>query len=118
VAPVWAVWLDGALYFSTAATSRKARNLAAEPRCAVNLESGEFHLMVEGRADLVTDEEKLRRMAEAYGAKYDWPLQVRDGSVTDNYGNSGPVFAVTPSVVFGLVIGDTESATRWRFNRG
>ena len=30
--PVWAVWLDGALYFSTASNSAKARNLLAKPQ--------------------------------------------------------------------------------------
>ena len=32
---VWGIWLDGAYYFSTSATSRKARNLQQNPalRC-------------------------------------------------------------------------------------
>jgi nitroimidazol reductase NimA-like FMN-containing flavoprotein (pyridoxamine 5'-phosphate oxidase superfamily) len=29
--PVWAVWLDGQLWFSSANESRKARNLRSEP---------------------------------------------------------------------------------------
>ena len=33
VMPVWGLWLDDAFYFSTGASSRKARNLAANPRC-------------------------------------------------------------------------------------
>ena len=36
--PVWAVWIDGALYFGTGATTRTARNLAANPRLAVHLD--------------------------------------------------------------------------------
>ena len=35
VMPVWAVWMEGALYFSTGAKSRKARNLRANPSCVV-----------------------------------------------------------------------------------
>ena len=31
--PVWAVWLDDALLFSTGAKSRKALNLARSPHC-------------------------------------------------------------------------------------
>jgi hypothetical protein len=33
--PVWGVWLDETFYFSTGRRSRKARNLAADPRCVV-----------------------------------------------------------------------------------
>jgi len=37
-APVWGVWLDGRLWFSTSPASVKARNLAADPRVVVHLE--------------------------------------------------------------------------------
>jgi len=33
--PVWGIWHDGALWFSSSRQSRKARNLAADPRCVV-----------------------------------------------------------------------------------
>jgi len=33
--PVWCVWLDGALWFSSSLSSHKARNLAHDPRCSV-----------------------------------------------------------------------------------
>jgi nitroimidazol reductase NimA-like FMN-containing flavoprotein (pyridoxamine 5'-phosphate oxidase superfamily) len=33
--PVWAVWVDGALHFSTSASSRKGKNLARDPRCVI-----------------------------------------------------------------------------------
>ncbi len=32
---VWGIWLDGAYYFSTSATSRKGRNLQQNPNCVV-----------------------------------------------------------------------------------
>ena len=35
VMPVWGVWLDGALWWSSGLRSRKARNLARDPRCTV-----------------------------------------------------------------------------------
>ena len=37
-APVWAVWLNGLLYFSTGRESRKGRNIAANPAVAVHIE--------------------------------------------------------------------------------
>src|SRR5437899_718923 len=35
VAPLFAVWLDGGLYFATGPDERKAKNLARNPRCVV-----------------------------------------------------------------------------------
>ena len=37
--PVWAVWDDGKLWFSSANSSRKARNLAAESRCTLSTDN-------------------------------------------------------------------------------
>src|SRR5690348_15908152 len=34
--PVWAIWRGGALWFSSANGSRKARNLTAQPRCSLS----------------------------------------------------------------------------------
>jgi hypothetical protein len=114
VVPVWGVWLDNVFYFSTGDKSRKARNLELEPRCAFSVEAGNLHLVVEGSAARVNDEALLRRMAEAYTAKYDWPLEVRDGGVYGD-GGGGPAYAVIPKVAFAFDAGDVFSATRFRF---
>ena len=50
--PVWAVWLDDALWFSTGGRSRKARNLRREPRCVVHTD-GEDPVVVNGTASFV-----------------------------------------------------------------
>jgi nitroimidazol reductase NimA-like FMN-containing flavoprotein (pyridoxamine 5'-phosphate oxidase superfamily) len=91
VAPVWGVWLEGALYFSTGASSRKARNLAAEPRCCVSVDSEALQVVVEGRCSRVAEEGTLARVAEAYGPKYDWPMSPTDGGLVDESGNGVPV---------------------------
>jgi hypothetical protein len=48
LAAVWGVWFDGAVCFSTGGRSRKARNLAAEPRCVVTPESAGESVVLEG----------------------------------------------------------------------
>src|SRR5437868_6624995 len=63
-APVWGVWMDGALYFSTSPTSRKARNLSANPDVVVHLESGDDVVILEGRIEHEHDLAVLRRMAD------------------------------------------------------
>ena len=71
--PVWAVWLDEAVWFSTNRRSAKARNLQRDPRLLVHLESGDDTVILEGEAEAVEELDALRRYAEAYGEKYAFP---------------------------------------------
>ena len=70
VVPVLAVWVDGALHFVASPTSRKARNLARDPHCVIMARRDPFDLVVEGTAANVSDEARLRRVAEVYMTKY------------------------------------------------
>lgn len=72
---VWGVWLDDMFCFSTGQQSRKARNLAMNPRCTVSVESGDEAVIVEGVAETVTEPALARRFAAAYGAKYQWDME-------------------------------------------
>ena len=76
--------------------------------------------MVEGTAAKVSDETRLHRVAEAYWAKYGWPVTVRDGAFyADGAPTAGPppyeVYEVTPATAFGFPTDETFTATRWRF---
>src|SRR4051812_42642918 len=55
VTGVGALWVDGAFWFENGAATRKGRNLARDPRCALSLATVEFDLVVEGTAAAVTD---------------------------------------------------------------
>src|SRR2546427_9849951 len=46
---VWGLWLDGRFYFSTGRQSRKARNLAANPKCILCTERADEAIKI-GRA--------------------------------------------------------------------
>jgi hypothetical protein len=48
VVPRWGVWLSGQFYYDGAPTTRHARNVATNPRCALHLESGTETVIVEG----------------------------------------------------------------------
>jgi nitroimidazol reductase NimA-like FMN-containing flavoprotein (pyridoxamine 5'-phosphate oxidase superfamily) len=123
VRPVLAVWVDGALHFAATESSRKARNLARDPHCAVTLALDDLDLVVEGEATKVRDEGRLRRVAEAYASTYDWHVTVRAGAFQDTEGapTAGPppydVYVVTPTVAFGFGTGaeNFNHPTRWRF---
>ncbi len=70
-APVWAVWVEGALYFGTDSKSRKGKNLARDPRVVVHLESGDDVVIIEGVMEKVTPETALKeKIKTVYAAKY------------------------------------------------
>jgi general stress protein 26 len=120
VTPLIAVWTDGALYFCTGPSERKAKNLAQNAHCAVttgcNALGEGLDLVVEGDAARVGDETKLRRIAAVYETTYgsDWHFDVRDGAFHGD-GGEALVYEVTPKTVFGFGKGESFSQTRWRF---
>ena len=104
--PIWGLWLADRYYFSTGRRSRKARNLARNPRCLVCTEQAHQAVIVEGRAREVGDAATLARLAAPYRRKYRWAL---DPSL-------GPVYEVRPRVVFAVFERTfPRSATRWTF---
>jgi nitroimidazol reductase NimA-like FMN-containing flavoprotein (pyridoxamine 5'-phosphate oxidase superfamily) len=71
-APVWGLWHDDAVVFSTAPASRKGRNLARDGRVAVHLESGDEVVILEGEVEEAAFDD---RIADAYEAKYGYRPQ-------------------------------------------
>ena len=109
--PVWAVWHEGRLWFSSANGSRKARNLAAEPRCTLSTDNPLEPVVVQGRARRVTDRAALTAMLAAENAKY---RTAYGQEMVDPASNS--VFALPPEWVFALDSSDfAGSPTRFTF---
>jgi PPOX class probable F420-dependent enzyme len=107
--PVWGVWHGQALWFSTGADSRKARNLRADPRCVVTPDDAAEAVVVEGRAAAAAGEVDAA-MREAYREKY-----------ATNVPGAHPVFRVAPAVVFAVIEQPEQEflrATRWTFDDG
>jgi len=84
VTPLIAVWADDHLHFCTGPTEQKARNLAGEPRVALTTGTNQWKqgldVVVEGEARRVTDEQRLRALADRWRTKYhgDWDFGVED----------------------------------------
>jgi PPOX class probable F420-dependent enzyme len=111
VMPVWGVWLDGSVWFSCALASRKARNLAADPRCTVTTDDARDPVVVEGVADRLTDPASIEAFVAAVNVKYDAGMtpDFQDPAVN-------ATFAVRPGRAFALSGADfTGSPTRWMF---
>lgn len=120
VMPLGVGWLDGVLYFTAGPATRKARNLARDPRCVLTVATHDFDVVVEGKAVRVTDEAKLRRIAEEANAD-GWPVTVGDGALHGEFSapSAGPppwhAFEVKPETVYALGTAEPFGATRWTF---
>ena len=113
IMPVWAVWDRGTLLFSSSRQSRKARNLAADPRCTLTTEDAQNPVIVEGVADLLTDRTDLDHFLAATNAKYgtSYGFEMVDPAINCSY-------RMRPSWAFALRADDfTGSPTRWIFTR-
>jgi PPOX class probable F420-dependent enzyme len=111
--PVWAVWHEDALWFSSSLGSRKIRNLQAEPRCSLSTEDGDRPLVIEGRAEIVTDLDRIAAFLAASNAKYkvDYGIDFLDPAVNASV-------RVAPDWAFALDEQTfTTSPTRWRFTQ-
>lgn len=110
---VWALWLDGALYFSTGSGSRKAQNLRANPHCTMCSDNAAEAVILEGVVEAERDLKRIRDFIGRYEKKYDWKL----GKMAEDFlALKEPVFRLKPEVAFGLWEKRFDSsATRWRF---
>jgi nitroimidazol reductase NimA-like FMN-containing flavoprotein (pyridoxamine 5'-phosphate oxidase superfamily) len=123
VRPVLGVWVEGAMYSTTGPNTRKAANLAHDPRCAITARTDGMDLVLEGDASFVRDDDTLRKVAKAYDEKYGWPVTIQDGAYDAPYGapTAGPppyeLYRITPTVVLGFGTDETYAprSTRFRF---
>jgi hypothetical protein len=109
--PVWGVWHDACLWFSSSLRSRKARNLLADPRFVLTTDDALEPVVVEGRAERVTDLGAIAGMLDVLNRKYQtsYDLGFLDPALN-------ACFRVRPTWAFGLVESDfSGSLTRWRF---
>ncbi|HEY3722227.1 MAG TPA: pyridoxamine 5'-phosphate oxidase family protein [Acidimicrobiia bacterium] len=122
VTGIGAEWVDGAFWFETGKTTRKARNLARDPRCTLSVATKEFDLVIDGDAELVTDPATVAAMAEQW-AEGGWPARVDDSGVALTAEFSAPsagpppwfVYRITARQATALQTEEPGGATRWRF---
>src|SRR6478672_8499174 len=111
VMPVWGVWLEDRLWFSSGLRSRKARNLAARPQCTLTTDDARNPVVLDGVASRIVEPGPIAEFVAAVNVKYAAGLTVdfQDPGVNGT-------FAVTPRRVIALSDGDfTGSPTRWTF---
>ena len=122
VTGIGAIWVDGAFWFETGERTRKARNLARDPRCTLSVAIHEFDLVVAGTAQKVTDPPTIAAMAARWAAE-GWPARVDDTgeALTAEFSapSAGPppwfVYRLTPRRATALETVEPGGATRWSF---
>jgi PPOX class probable F420-dependent enzyme len=115
LAPVWCLWHDNALYFSTDPSSRKGRNLAHNANCSVSTDGASATVTVEGIVSICDDFSVRQSVAEQYAAKYEWVLTATETGVALEDGVSTPLYMIRPTTVLGMTDEVTSRMTRWRF---
>jgi len=110
---VWGLWRDGVFLFSTGRQSRKAQNLAENPRCVVCTERANQAVIVEGTAEEVRSVPLRRKFLAQYEKKYKFDMSAFEEDILNL---KEPIYAVHPAVAFGLDEKKSlNAATRWRF---
>jgi len=109
VMPVWGVWIDGAVWFSSGPRSRRARSLDVRPACSVATADPHQPVVLEGDAERVTDGGAVAAFAQRANAKY-------DADYTVDFYRENATFRVAPRRVIALDDADfAGSPTRWTF---
>jgi hypothetical protein len=125
VMPLFGAWNGTGFFITSKETTRKSRNLDAEPRCVLSTDTGDLHMIIEGIARQVRDTETLQRASDTFRDAYGWPtwvagdqLDADDGAPTSG-GPPYAVFEITPTRAFALPTdGEKSTPTRWTFPPG
>jgi hypothetical protein len=119
-AGIGAVWFDGTFWFTSGPGTRKARNLAADPRCTISGRITGLDLVLEGRAVRVSDPETLESLATVY-RESGWPAEVDGDAFTAPFSapSAGPppwhLYRFEIATAVGVATAEPYGATRWRF---
>ncbi len=119
---VGALWAGGSFWFETGAGTRKARNLARDPRCSLAVALAGYDLVVEGEAARVADPSTVAMLAERW-RNGGWPCEVDASGSALVAPFSAPSAGPSPWFVYRLTLqGATSVATQepggaicWRF---
>jgi hypothetical protein len=123
VTSVGALWHRGSFWFQTGEHTRKAGNVARDPRCSVGVATKGFDVMVAGQARRVTDPAIVAEIA-ALWAEGGWPAHPDNSgsgiTAPFNAPTLGPppwfVYEVEPSTATAVgTAEETPGSTRWRF---
>ena len=108
--PIDGVWIDGALCFGGSPEARWVRNLMANPAISIHLNSEAEAIILEGRAELVTDASHPLTAPSTAASRAKYP-QYYSGESPFR-----PFWAFRPTTAYAWTLaGFPQGATRWSF---
>jgi PPOX class probable F420-dependent enzyme len=123
VTGVGALWFGDTFWFETGRGTRKAKNLARDPRCTLSVATHDFDLVLEGEAHPVTDPDTVAALAREWNAA-GWPAEVDQTGLALTAEFSAPSAGPPPWTVYRMTVAratavatvEPGGATRWRFD--
>ena len=113
VRPVDGVWVDGALCFGGSPKTQWVRNLQRDVRMSVHLPHDDEVIILEGRAEFVTDPQHPLAAASTEATRAKYP-QYYTGPETPS---SRPFWSLRPDRVYAWTLsGFPQNVTRWHFD--
>lgn len=112
VTPVWFTWTGNIVHFSTDERSQKARNLAQSPSVLLHTGDGDEVVIIEGKAQLVTDEAERTAVDAKRGHKY---IEPKSGQRDTILVAGTLLYRVPAERVTTWTYGNVATRTEWRF---
>ena len=110
--PVWGIWMEEQLWFSSSPGSRKTLNIESNPWVVITTDDATEPVVIEGEALRVSnahESDKVTAFAASVNTKYDTELPVE-------FFLENVTFRITPDRVIGMTEKEFESSpTRWTF---
>ncbi|GAB4085627.1 pyridoxamine 5'-phosphate oxidase family protein [Myceligenerans cantabricum] len=118
-----ALWHDDAVWFVTGRGTRRGRNLARDPRVTASTSVPEFDLVIEGRAQEITDPATVAAMSARWNEAGGWPCEPDASGTALTAPYSAPsagappwhLYRVATTSAHTVATVEPGGATRWRF---
>jgi general stress protein 26 len=100
------------LYFISARSLQKSKNIAGQPWVVVHLGDGDDVVILEGPAEIVTEREELERVDAAYHSKY---VDPGSGAQATIFEPEADLYRVNVKLIMAWEYGTVANRTDWKF---
>ena len=109
--PVWYIWNGRYLYFISDRSLQKSKNLALQPWIVVHAGDGDDVIILEGLAEIVTDQAELETVDASYRAKY---VDPGSGAQATIFEPGADLYRVHVKHVMAWEYGTVANRTDWK----
>ena len=110
--PVWYTWDGRFVYFISGRPLQKSKNLARQPWIVVHAGDGDDVIILEGKAEIVTDQAELEKVEADYRAKY---VDPGTGAQATIFEPEADLYRVNGKLVMAWEYATVANRTYWLF---